>query len=52
MQQLRLERNPSSGRFSEAMRQAQQLPVIKNPKAKRWQQSNILKTLLLGLRGM
>ena len=52
MQRIRLECKPPADRFSEAVRQAQQLPSLKNPETKHWQQANILKTLLLGLRGM
>jgi len=52
MPQLKFSDKPASGRFAEAMRQADQLKQIKHRAAKRWQESNILKTLLAGLRGV
>ena len=39
------------GKFGEAMKQAEQLKNIKNHSVKHWQESNIIKTLLDGLRG-
>lgn len=52
MPQLTHSGKPAEGRFAEAMKQADQLKQIKHPAAKRWQESNILKTLLAGLRGV
>ena len=52
MPQLTHSGKPAEGRFAEAMKKADKLKTIKHPAAKRWQESNILKTLLAGLRGV
>lgn len=52
MQQHPLDYKPPIGdAFIDAIRQARHLKNIKSQPVKRWQEGNIIQTLLAGLRG-
>lgn len=51
MKQDAINFKPIPKTFIEAAKQSAQLKNIKNSSVKHWQESNIIKTLLAGLRG-